>query len=320
MTIVSVILLSAIIISFNLLSKQVINIGINDWTGYDPFIIADKQALFKQQDLNLNVIRYKSADEGIQALKNGEIKGATLTLDEAVILHKSGFRVKTVLIIDFSSGGDMIIGQSSIKDMSMIAGKRVGYEGSLVGEFLLHRALSNNQINITDIELVSVSSDNWLSAFKNKKIDALVCYNPDATTLLKHNNAQLLFSSKEIPYEIIDVLVFEEQFFYNNKIAIQKIVSTWFNALDFIKRDINTAIDIIAQEKKINIAEYKDTLAQLISPDLKQNQQLFDENSQQNIYKYSQVTIDFLLDKGLLSSRVNTDEFFTSEIITTLKN
>ncbi|RDH86002.1 MAG: hypothetical protein DIZ80_00580 [endosymbiont of Galathealinum brachiosum] len=313
-----IVVVASLFISYLLLSpgNGTIHIGLNDWTGYDPLRIAEHKGFFLKHGVNVKVDRFKSAEDEMQAMREGRLQGAGFTLDEAVNLHQSGYPLKAVLVVDFSMGGDMIIGQESIERIDQIKGKRIGFEGTLVGEFLLHRALRNNLIKSSDIELVQVKGEDWISAFSNKKIDALVCYNPDATTLINHNKANLLFSSKDIPYEIIDVLVFEEGFYNKNKKDVINIAKAWFDAVEL---DVDDAAKIVAAEKNITVEEYKRGLTQLIAPGLQQNKKIFKPESKSNIYKYSQVIIDFMLDRGLINNRVDTDSFFSNEVVEGIK-
>ena len=187
-------------------------IGINTWTGYDPFILAEQKKFFENNGVQVEIRRFASAQEEIQAMKDGYIHGAAFTLDEAVSLHMSGFPVRAVLVIDYSMGGDMIVGQKDVLDMQSISGKRIGYEGTVVGEFLLQRALKANYIKVSSVELIEVKAEDWLSSFRENTVDALVCFNPVSTILLNKHEGNLLFSSKDIPFEIIDILVFSESF------------------------------------------------------------------------------------------------------------
>ena len=141
-------------------------------------ILAGKKELFEKNNVRVEIRRFASAMEVMQAMKDGLLHGAGLTLDEEVTLHESRCRVKCVLVIDYSIGGAMIIGQKDIVNMANLKGKKIGYEGTVVGEFLLHRALKTNYIKERKVELIEVKAENWLSEFKKNTIDALVCYNP----------------------------------------------------------------------------------------------------------------------------------------------
>jgi len=292
-----------------------IKIGINEWTGFDPFILADKLNLFEHNNVSVEVKRFSSAVSELEAIKKGDIQAAGFTLDEAFSLIGSGFKGKIVLVIDYSMGGDMIIGQQAITDVSKLVGKTIGYEGSVVGEFLLDRALRANHLKRDQVTLIDVSADNWLSSFKSKNIDALVCYNPVANTLLDDHLANLLFSSADMPFEIIDVLLFSESFYDDNKAAIAKVLEAWFDALNTIDSDIDKAAGIIAAEKQISADNYKSGLNYLVHPKLSVNKDIMDPNSKENIYKYSQVIVNFMLTEGLLSKRINTSEVFDSEAL-----
>jgi len=265
--------------------------------------------------VQVEIIRFASATEEMQAMKNGRIHGAGFTLDEVFSLIESGFKGKVVLVVDYSMGGDMIIGQKDVKNIAEIKGKTIGYEGTVVGEFLLDRALHMNHVKRFSIKLIDVQADNWLSAFKEKSVDALVCFNPVATTLLNEEEGNLLFSSAEMPFEIIDVLVFTESFYDDNKAAITNILKTWFDALIYLDTNTDNAAEVIASIKNISPEEYKQGLKGLIAPNLKVNKTVFDSKSDKNIYKYSQVIVNFMLSRGMLSKSINTDELFQPETL-----
>jgi len=296
-----------------------IKIGINEWTGYDPLILADKTELFKKNHVRVDIIRYESATEEMQAMKDGRIQGAGFTLDEVFSLISSGFKGKVVLITDYSMGGDMIIGQKDVKSIAELEGRTIGYEGTVVGEFLLDRALHANHVRRSSVKLTDVHANNWLSAFKEKSVDALVCFNPVATTLLNDEEGNLLFSSAEMPFEIIDVLIFSESFYDDNKAAIRNIVRTWFDALSYLDTNPDKAAKVISSVKNISPDEYKQGLKGLTAPDLKVSKSVFDPESDKNIYKYSQVVINFMISKALLSKRINTTELFQPEILSAIE-
>lgn len=283
--------------------------------GYYPLTLADKTYLFKKNNVYVDVNTFSSTTEVLQAMKEGDIQGACLTLDEVLSLIESGIHGKVVLIIDYSMGGDMIVGQKNIESIEELEGKTIGYEGTVVGEFVLERALYLNHIIKSRVHLIDIPVENWISSFNEKKVDALVCFDPFATTLLKEENGNLLFSSTEIPFEIIDVLFFTEAFYDNNKTAITNIVKSWFDALLYLETNTEEAIQIISSAKNIYPDDYKQGLKGIVAPGLEVNKVVFNSKLDKNIYKYSQVIIDFMIAKGLLSKRINTNDIFQSEIL-----
>lgn len=302
--------LAAILESTRSYYTQAVRIGLNSWPGYDPLLLADKLGFFEDHKVRVDLKTYSSTYDVIGALRAGELDGAGLTLDEAVVLHQSGVRLKVAFIMDYSLGGDKLIGQHDITSLGLIRGKRVGYEGTLTGEFLLHRALADKRISSREITLVEIEASDWLEAFRSRSIDALVAY-----ILIEENGANLLFSSKEIPLEIIDVMVFREEVFEERQQALVKLAGSWFKSLDYIEEDFSGSIAMLAELRNISPELYAAQQAELVAPGLRQNQEMFDLYSTDNIFMLSQIIIDFMLSRGLITRRVNTDEFFTTEII-----
>ena len=295
----------------------VIHIGINSWTGYDPLILAEARQ-GANPPVRIDLRRYPSTVTEMQAMKDGLLQGAGFTLDEAFSLAASWRPIKIVLIMDYSVGGDMIVGQRHIHNMRDLRGKRVGYEGTLVGEFLLRRALQLNFIRPSDVTLVNVNASDWLRVFHEATIDALVCFNPMANRLLHEENGNLLFSSSQIPHEIIDVLAFTEAFFEANPKAVRELARAWFESLDYQRRHPQQAAGMIAARKGITPDDYLLGLSGLVAPDLEENRRMLDLASEKNLFKYSQHIIDFMLEKGLLSARLNTLEIFDASTVNAL--
>jgi len=297
-------------------SSKPIKIGINSWAGYDPFIVADKAEIFNKHDVDVEIIRYSSTVEEIQAMIDGKIQGGGFTLDEVFTLVEAGVTGKIVLIVDYSKGGDMIIGQKDIKSVHDLIGKNVGYEGTVVGEFLLQRALEENMIKKNSIELININADKWLTHFKEKKVDALVCFNPVSDILLDEYAGNLLFSSSDIPFEIIDVLFISDKL-AKNKEKVEKILKSWFATLTYMDSKSQMTENIVSKVKDITPVNFKNGLKGLKFPNYNLNISIMDAKSDKNIYKYSQKIVDFMLTKGLLSNRINTTNLFDS---TSLKN
>jgi NitT/TauT family transport system substrate-binding protein len=296
-------------------AQQPVKIGTNDWIGYSPFILAEKAGLFSKNEANVELVNFASAQQEIEALREGKINGAALTFDEVVTLVDAGFPLKVVLVLDFSTGGDVILGQMGITTMGQLEGKKVGYEGSVVGEFLLSNALSKNGLRKTAIELVDVPAEEWAASFQSQKVDALVCYNPVASQLINKVQANVLFNSAEIPFQIIDVLVFSESCYNDNKDVLVKITQSWFDALEFQNENREQAMNIITQVKKIDSVDYQLSLNGLLAPDIELNQSLFNPETDQNIYKYAQPIINFMLSKGMLSKRISTSDLFPGDVL-----
>jgi NitT/TauT family transport system substrate-binding protein len=301
-------------------SRTPLKIGMIDWPGYDSFILADTLGLYKKNGINVENNMFSSATEVVQALKDKDIQGACLSLNSAFSLIELGIELKIVLILDYSNGGDMIIGQKNVTRFKQLQGKTIGYEKSVFAEFLLHHALQKNNVRASEVSLINIPKPDWITAFKSKQVDALVCFNPISKILLNNYDGNILFSSAEMPNEIIDVLVFSESYYNSNKDIITRVIQSHFDALAYFNSNTNKAIDLLSTAHNIEAKDYKMSLQGIEIPSLSQNIIDFDGNSPKNIYKNAQSIVDFMIYKSFLSNRINTTKSIIGDLLLEVEN
>jgi NitT/TauT family transport system substrate-binding protein len=226
-----------------------LRVGTNLWPGYEPLYLAEINGVWSANN-NIKLIEFPSATEVLRAFRNRVIEVAALTLDEVLLLIESGFPVTIVLVLDISYGADVIMAPNSWKEFSDIKGKRVGVERSTLGAYVLTRALEINQISLDDVEVVSLHFEQHEKAYINKKVDAVVTFDP-VRTHLKNLGAKEIFSSREIPGEIVDVLVIHDDKIEQNKMVLQALVDGWFQTLHTIKSRPKQSATIMG--KRLNL-------------------------------------------------------------------
>jgi NitT/TauT family transport system substrate-binding protein len=298
---------------------NLLKIGTAKWTGYEPLYLAEKIGLFKKNNVKVKLLRNLSERKSIEKFQSGEIHAATVTLDMMFVLQESGFSIKAPLILDYSFGGDMIIGKKGINDLINLKGKKIGLEKKYVNEYFLVRALTEKKISINDISIVNIPEGGNAFALDNEKVDAVVAYNPEALTLLQ-KGYDILFSSKEIPSSIVDVIVFPKNIYEDNIDNIKNLILSWFKALRYINMHNRTAIRIMAESENVSEYEFNITFEDIIIPDLKDNLAFFDLESDKNIFKISDITQDFLIKKKIIKKKINSADIFDSSILAKINN
>ena len=109
--------------------------GTNLWIGYESFYLARDLGFYN--DTPIRFVEHLSATQQIRAFRNRTIQAATLTLDEVLLLLEQGHNPKVVMVIDISHGGDVIIGNSYIKNLKDLQGRRVAVENTAVGGYII---------------------------------------------------------------------------------------------------------------------------------------------------------------------------------------
>ena len=240
-------------IQFSVMAMEPLRVGTNLWPGYEPIHLA-KELKFWDEGKEIRTIEYPSAGEVIRAFRNGTLDVAALTLDEVFLLRQAKFPVKVILILDISNGGDVIIADKKYPSMKQLKGKRIGVEAGALGAFVISRALQLNGMKLSDIHPVPMPVNIHERHFKKGKVDAVVTFEPIRTKLLDFGAIEV-FTSREIPGEIVDVLVAHEAAIKNNEDAIVKLVAGWFQAVDYLDRNPNKAASIISKRLKIPAKE-----------------------------------------------------------------
>ncbi len=249
-------------------------IGTNVWPGYEPLYLARERGQLDKKEFQL--IEYHSASEVIRAFRNGSLDMAALTMDEVLMLLQSNVPLKVVLVMDVSAGGDVIMAKPSIQQFSELKGKRIAVESSAVGAYVVTRALELNGMSLTDVEIKNISHSAHVEAYKNDVADAVVTFEPTRTKLL-NAGAHEVFSSRQIPGEIVDVLVVHEKYLAQRPERIKKLINTWFDTLGFMQQQREEAMTVIAKRLLLEPAEAESLYYGLTLPSRAENQRLLDD-------------------------------------------
>ena len=209
--------------------QPILKIGANHWPGYAPLYLADEQGLLQQAHIQL--VEYPSTLAVMRALRNGILDAAAVTLDEALLLADSGLALDILLVADVSLGADLLISQPNLTRAQDLKGKKIGVEATALGGYLLKRFLTLNQLTPDDLEVVTLPVNKHIQAFTEKKVDAVITFASEVANLAAEKKYQVLFDTRDIPNEVVDVLVIRRQDHQAWENHIQALLTAWFQSL-----------------------------------------------------------------------------------------
>lgn len=221
-------------------------------------------------------MEYPSASEVIRAFRNRSLEAAALTLDEALLLQQDGIPVSVILVMDISDGGDVIMARKDVANMVALKGKRVAVESGALGAYVIARALELHGLKLAEIEVRHLDVSAHEAAYRDGEVDAVVTFEPVRTQLL-NQGAHEIFSSREMPGEIVDVLVVHNAMLEQPQ-RLQSLVKGWFSALDHLKNQPQSAAGIIAKRLGVTPQEALDSYQGLQLPSRQENQQLLSDS------------------------------------------
>ncbi|WP_423893643.1 ABC transporter substrate-binding protein [Candidatus Pelagadaptatus aseana] len=235
-----------------------IRIALNPWPGYEYLYLAEQKGFFKEEGANIEIVQLMSLSDSQRAYTNGRVDGLASTLIEAVQAEPlGGAPLSVILVSDFSNGGDVILANNEIDNMSALKGKTVGAELSSLGLFVLQRALTRHGMTLEDVRLVNTEQAQGLNALQQGRIDAFVTYPPESLNILNQGGYQQIFDSSEIPFEIIDTLAIAKHILQAKPELPGQIHRAWQKALDYTKHNPDDALQIMAERQGITVEEFQ---------------------------------------------------------------
>ncbi|WP_312755730.1 aliphatic sulfonate ABC transporter substrate-binding protein [Rummeliibacillus suwonensis] len=96
--------------------------------------------------------------------------------------------------------GILVRGNSNIKTVADLKGKKVAYNKASIAEYLLVQALKKEGLKIDDVESVILNPPDASVAFKNGEVDAWVVWDPYMTASAANGNRVIATSKGIVPY------------------------------------------------------------------------------------------------------------------------
>lgn len=188
--------------------KQRVRVAPGTWPGAETLLLAND--LNKLPASRFQVIEIPWSSAVMRALGNGAADVAVVTLDSVLRMRESGQKLRVLMVLDQSTGGDAVLARAGIQDMQGLRAKTVGVDVRGAGGCLLIQALEQAGMTMGDIKAVPLIQSEMEQALELSAVDAVVVSEPWLTRLRQkglhsvHDSAQ-----QQIP--ILRVLVASER-------------------------------------------------------------------------------------------------------------
>jgi NitT/TauT family transport system substrate-binding protein len=234
----------------------------------------------------------------------------------------TGVNHKVVMPIDYSNGGDAIVVANSINKLSELKGKKVGFNPLSPSDFLLSYALKKNNLAERDITPVSMTPESVPAAMASGQLPVGVTYEPSLSQVLSQGGGKkfkVLFSSKEAPGLIADVLVFDEKYIKSNPKEITGIMKAYVDGLEYMKAKPDEAAKIIGKFMGISAKEVKEQLPGVYNIPVKEMPKAFAKGKETTSYYASGEIISALLKaKGQIANVPPTEATMDAQFVNVL--
>ncbi|MCW5626366.1 MAG: ABC transporter substrate-binding protein [Burkholderiales bacterium] len=234
-----------------------IKVGYSDWPGWVAWAIAEQQGYFKKHGANVRLVWFPNYSDSIAALSSGQLDANCQTWSDTMAPLAKGVPLKVVLVNDNSAGNDAVMAGSKVKSLADLKGKTVALEEYSISHFLLFQGLSKAGVKAKDVRIVNLSAGDAAAAFMSGRVDAATVWNPWVNKIELSGKGKPLFTSKEIPGLVPDLLVAQEKSIAANRKDFIGMVKAWYDVEKFIREQPEEAIKIMAKVVELSVDEYR---------------------------------------------------------------
>jgi len=255
-----------------LAQKPTFTVGWSIYAGWTPYHYMQKSGLLKKwadkYGITIKVQRFDYAPS-LDAFVGRNIDACTMTNMEALDMPAaSGVPTTVILIGDYSNGNDALLVRNGVQ-MKDLAGKKMLLVEKTVSEYLFDRALTLNSLRqqINKVRMINTSDADIQSAFlSDSSVSAVVTWKPMLSQISQQKGIQSLFSSSQIPGEILDLTVVRSDVLERpdgQKFA-KALAGAWYEMMTLMSGQGPTAdkvLSSIAEGSGDSLASYKEQLS-----------------------------------------------------------
>lgn len=216
------------------------NIGWSIYAGWMPWPYAQQSGIVKKwadkYGLEINFVQVNDYVESVNQYTAGKLDGVTVANMDALTIPAAGGKDTSAIIVgDYSNGNDGILLKGA-DGLSAIKGRQVYLVELSVSHYLLARGLESINMPLTDVKTVNTSDADIAGAFTAPEVTAAVAWNPQLSAMRAMPGAKVVFSSADIPGEILDLLVVDTATLKANPNLGKALAGIWYETMALMQR------------------------------------------------------------------------------------
>ena len=129
-----------------------LTIGYSDWPGWVAWQVAIDKGWFKEAGVDVT-FQWFDYSASMDAFAAGKIDANLMTNGDTLVTGAGGGKGIMIMLTDYSSGNDIIVGKPGLKSIKDLKGKKVGIEVGVVEHLLLVHAMKEAGMSEKDVTL-----------------------------------------------------------------------------------------------------------------------------------------------------------------------
>jgi NitT/TauT family transport system substrate-binding protein len=151
-----------------------------------------------------------------------------------------------------------------------------------------------------------------------------VTYEPNVSQITALDGGKkfhVVYSSKDAPGLITDVLVFKKEFIKDKPDVVKALIQGYIDGLDYMKKNPDKAAEIIGKAIGVSAAEVKEQLSGVYNLEARELTKVFDKKGKDttSFYVSGALIGDILKSKGQISAIPKIDDTYDDSILKGMK-
>ena len=246
-------------------------VAINTWAGHAPGIVYNAgmepstMSQYRQKfGLDVKFVLIEDPAAKLAAFRKGDVDLMWNTVDnwarEASILAEQNQRARSILMQDWSRGGDGIVALASIKSIEDLRGRKIACTQFTPSHFLLLYLLAQSGLTPeerTGVEKNIIFTQDAPAAaamFKARQVDAAVTWEPDLSSAVaaRGDEAAVLVSTTAATNIIADTLIARQDVIDQAPETVRDFVHGWFEGIEMIKNNPPSSYAVVGKALKLD--------------------------------------------------------------------
>jgi NitT/TauT family transport system substrate-binding protein len=255
-------------------------VAINTWAGHAPGIVynfglePNENSYYKKKyGMDVKFVLIEDPAAKLAAFRKGDVDIMWNTVDnwarEASVLAENNQKAKSIVMQDWSRGGDGIVSLASINSIEQLKGHKIACTQFTPSHFLLLYLLAQSGLSPEDragVEKSIIFTQDAPAAaamFKAKQVDAAVTWEPDlsAAVTARGDEAHVLVSTTAATNIIADTLCARQDVIDSAPDTIRDFIHGWFDGIEMIKQDPTGSYNVVGKALKLDA----DTVSGMLS-------------------------------------------------------
>ncbi|MCP3958521.1 MAG: ABC transporter substrate-binding protein [bacterium] len=292
-------------------AKEKFTVAWSIYVGWMPWEYAGDSGILKKwadkYGIEIELVRMDYI-ASVEAYVAKQADGAVMTNMECLDMPAASGIDSTALIMgDYSNGNDALLTRGGV-GMKDLVGKNVNLVELSVSHYLLARALEKNGMKEEDLQIVNTSDADIGPIFlADTSQEATVTWNPIVMEIEQAPGVDKIFTSADIPGEILDMMVVRTDVLEQNPAFGKALVGAWYEVMGIMSKrgpQGKEAIEAMAESSEATATEYTNqlkTTAMFYSP-----QAAVDYTSSDDIKEKMDFVRQFCFSHGLLGEGVRS--------------